>query len=218
MIEYTPISVMSYKGPYVGIEEALNQGIFRNGDTICVGRDTYVFIDDGFVKLSGDEPCAASSGTQTESSTLTYKIYINALRKCAKEHENDRTSTGHIVVTTLCQDIANLLEELEQEPRKITLEDVKGYCEPRCLTIISNELLYELTHPKIKSLEQDPRWIPVSERLPEIHNYMQEYIVTIKGDFIRTAFFTETNGKSWWSIDNVIAWMPLLKAYREVEE
>ena len=60
-------------------------------------------------------------------------------------------------------------------------------------------------------------WIPVSEKLPEIHNYMQEYIVTIKGNFIRTAFFTETNGKSWWSIDNVTAWMPLPKPYEQQE-
>lgn len=44
-----------------------------------------------------------------------YQIYINALRKCAKEHENDITSTGHIVVSALCQDTANLLESLKQE-------------------------------------------------------------------------------------------------------
>lgn len=45
-----------------------------------------------------------------------YKKYINALRKCAKEHDNDRTFTGHIIVSDLCRDTANLLEELEQEP------------------------------------------------------------------------------------------------------
>jgi tRNA(Ser,Leu) C12 N-acetylase TAN1 len=45
-----------------------------------------------------------------------YQKYINALRKCAKEHENDRTSFGHIRVSDLCRDTANLLEELEQEP------------------------------------------------------------------------------------------------------
>lgn len=44
-----------------------------------------------------------------------YKIYINALRKCAKEHENDKTFTGQIVVSDLCRDTANLLEELEQK-------------------------------------------------------------------------------------------------------
>lgn len=45
-----------------------------------------------------------------------YQKYINALRKCANEHENDRTSTGHIIVSDLCRDTANLLEELEQKP------------------------------------------------------------------------------------------------------
>ena len=46
-----------------------------------------------------------------------YKKYINALRKCAKEHENDRTFTGHIIVSDLCRDTANLLETLEQESK-----------------------------------------------------------------------------------------------------
>ena len=45
-----------------------------------------------------------------------YQKYINALRKCAKEHENDTTYTGHIIVSDLCRDTANLLEALEQEP------------------------------------------------------------------------------------------------------
>lgn len=69
-----------------------------------------------------------------------------------------------------------------------------------------------------KAPAPEPRWIPVSERLPEIHNYMQEYIVTIKGNFIRTAFFTENNGELWWSIDNVKAWMPLPKPYKAESE
>jgi len=45
-----------------------------------------------------------------------YCKYINALRKCAKEHKNDRTFTGHIITSDLCQDTANLLERLEKEP------------------------------------------------------------------------------------------------------
>ena len=43
-----------------------------------------------------------------------YKKWINALRKCAKEHETDRTSFGHIIVSDLCRDTADLLEALEQ--------------------------------------------------------------------------------------------------------
>lgn len=41
-----------------------------------------------------------------------YQEYIGSLRKCAKEHENDRTSTGQIIVSNLCEVIADLLEEL----------------------------------------------------------------------------------------------------------
>lgn len=46
-----------------------------------------------------------------------YQKYINALRKCAKEHENDKTSFAHIIVSDLCRDTATLLEALEQEPK-----------------------------------------------------------------------------------------------------
>ena len=48
---------------------------------------------------------------------INYKKYINALRKCAKEHENDMTFTEHIVVSDLCRDTADLLETLEQKPK-----------------------------------------------------------------------------------------------------
>lgn len=57
--------------------------------------------------------------TESEGFRMTdYQKYINALRKCAKEHENDKTFTGHVIVSDLCRDTANLLEELEQESRK----------------------------------------------------------------------------------------------------
>ena len=44
-----------------------------------------------------------------------YQKYINALRKCAKEHENDTTYTGNIIISDICRDTADLLEDLEQE-------------------------------------------------------------------------------------------------------
>jgi DNA-directed RNA polymerase subunit RPC12/RpoP len=62
-----------------------------------------------------------------------YKKYINALRKCAKEHDDDFTSFRHIRVSDLCRDTANLLEMLEQEScddcvsRKAVLEMAKSY-------------------------------------------------------------------------------------------
>lgn len=112
--------------------------------------------------------------------------------------------------------IHSVIEELEQEPKEITLEDVKGYCKPRCLTIISNELLYELTHPKIKAQEQESTWIPVSERLPENRGF---YLVSTT-DCITIMEFV--NG---WISQNiglcngyVKAWMPLPKPYESQEK
>lgn len=43
-----------------------------------------------------------------------YKPYINALRACAKEHKNDVIPFAYIRTTELCNDTADLLEELEK--------------------------------------------------------------------------------------------------------
>ena len=61
------------------------------------------------------------------------------------------------------------------------------------------------------------KWIPVSERLPDIH-YYESYLVTLKNGGIRVALFTECNGKHWWTYDDVIAWMPLPKPYKAESE
>ena len=69
-------------------------------------------------------------------------------------------------------------------------------------------------HLKMCIEEQEPEWIPVSERLPNIHNYYQDYLITTKNRIVGTAFFTETNGIHWWSVEDVIAWMPLPEPYK----
>lgn len=45
-----------------------------------------------------------------------YQAYISALRQCEEEHKDDKTPTSHILVSYLCRDTADLLEELEKEP------------------------------------------------------------------------------------------------------
>ena len=116
--------------------------------------------------------------------------------------------------------IHSVIEELEQEPKEITLEDVKGYCKPRCLTIISNELLYELTHPKIKAQEQESTWIPVSERLPEEH----VLVLCRWRRMSEEAFygFARYQGGGTWYVSNegmptVTHWMPLPEPPKECE-
>ena len=61
-------------------------------------------------------------------------------------------------------------------------------------------------------------WIPVSERLPKIHNYSEKYLVTLECGGVYTAMFYECDGKHWWAYDDVIAWMPLPKPYKAESE
>lgn len=48
-----------------------------------------------------------------------YQKYINALRKCAEEHDNKITSLGHIIVSDLCRDTADLLARDASEIDKL---------------------------------------------------------------------------------------------------
>lgn len=71
--------------------------------------------------------------------------------------------------------------------------------------------------------EKENGWIPVSERLPEIKNYAECYLVT-DGRFCWMAYWTPekewiladcTNCKNKIDWTDVVAWMPLPKPYKE---
>lgn len=97
---------------------------------------------------------------------------------------------------------------------------------PRSGYIILNEAL----DMAITALQNQPVWIPVSERLPNEdefiksyrrNKYAAEFIVMIKGANRPTTLYFTHDG--WWT-DNmkdrydVTAWMPLPEPYREREE
>ncbi len=80
----------------------------------------------------------------------------------------------------------------------------------------------------LTDLEQDEKengWIPVSERLPEIKNYEECYLVT-DGRFIWMAYWTPekewifaecTNCKNKIDWAGIVAWKPLPELYKEGE-
>lgn len=75
----------------------------------------------------------------------------------------------------------------------------------------------------IKELEQKPRWIPISENLPEEGgNYLVTNVFEIvKGENpvkeVRRDYFCVLSQKWLYEGDNVIAWMPLPKRYEPQE-
>lgn len=100
----------------------------------------------------------------------------------------------------------------------------------------TNEQLHEAVFMAIKALKAEPRWIPCSERLPEKSG---RYLVT-RGlnacdavwNRVYIINYSDLMGlkseRIWWDgnvgksdfkrIDDVTAWMPLPKPYREAEE
>lgn len=84
-------------------------------------------------------------------------------------------------------------------------------------SIIASERLWFRTI--LDSVEFEPRWIPVTERLPEEAG---TYLVTLEykehGTGITTLWFHGSLGWDMRVADVVTAWMPLPKPYREVQE
>lgn len=68
-------------------------------------------------------------------------------------------------------------------------------------------------HMAIESLEQpEPKWIPVSEGLPE---ELATTLITDKdGDVFVARFIEVINGCAEWTTDDVIAWMPRPEPYK----
>lgn len=73
----------------------------------------------------------------------------------------------------------------------------------------------------IEALEQEPKWIPVSEGLPE---YGTEVLTCIRSGYVEIQSL-ETYGEYWenqhgdWTdFDEVIAWLLLPKPYRAESE
>lgn len=86
------------------------------------------------------------------------------------------------------------------------------------------EFLVEALEMGIKALEQEPKWIPVSERLPEENG---QYLVTVKNltgyeQLYNNVFECEFFEKDWifkgWKDNKVIAWMPLPQPYKAESE
>jgi len=120
------------------------------------------------------------------------------------------------------------IKALEQEPctdaisRQAAIEGLASIAKAKARSnaqkaMMGRTMFFVEQLPSV-STEKIGWWIPVSERLPDIHNYCMKYLVTDCYGHIHTSLFTESRGKSWWSYSDVIAWMPLPQPYNAESE
>lgn len=73
----------------------------------------------------------------------------------------------------------------------------------------------------LPTIEAEPRWIPVTEKLPETDGI---YLITDAScgyEDVRESFYYHNDvdyDDPYWDYNNVTAWMPLPEPYRGVEE
>ena len=104
--------------------------------------------------------------------------------------------------------------------RGMTREEAEKYAE----NMTYREAIHNLKHAKsvpyrkatfikVNELldELEPRWIPVSEKLPEENG---GYLVTVKRGYVTTALWVG-NAENW---KEVTAWMPLPEPYKAESE
>lgn len=93
------------------------------------------------------------------------------------------------------------------------LKEIKYYTED--LPPYSPDEVAEALEMAIKALEQQPRWIPVYEKLPEQEGW---YLISLGGKTYGGAD-VDMYCKGWVKYGtHVIAWMPLPEPYEESED
>ena len=103
------------------------------------------------------------------------------------------------------------------------LKNFNLYDEPNCMGYWDCDECVEALYMAIEALEQEPKWIPVTERLPEeglIVLILAEngHIEFGQRDENKWEWLAESISDYWTRAEGVIAWQPLPEHYEETEQ
>ena len=121
------------------------------------------------------------------------------------------------ILYRLRADLICLVPRFEAQNKKALDYAIKALESQRNLT---NEQIYqgfielEAENERLhEALESQPRWVPISERLPE-----EDQRVIVTSEFGNVGLSLYWKKSYFWNNNYVIAWMPLPEPYKENEE
>ena len=130
---------------------------------------------------------------------IPYYVYSNLI-DCIDTLEQEPTTKNDLGVD--CISRKAVLDITWQDP---------SYADPLNVLTEVRDKVREL--PSV--IPQKPRWIPVTERLPEESN---EYLVSTVWEDVTTDYFRTDSGWMTFEKKEILAWMPLPESYKEVIE
>lgn len=106
---------------------------------------------------------------------------------------------------------------------EITLEQIEEYCRPRCLSIITNDMLWHLEQRQPKRTGE---WIPYSQKLPKEDEYVlicfeddpkEKWYCRMAVGWLEDGFWQCWDDRASTRMD-VVAWMPLPEPFKGGED
>lgn len=116
-----------------------------------------------------------------------------------------------------------VLRSLPAVQPEITLEQIEEYCRPRCLSIITNDLLCHLEQRQPKRTGE---WIPCSQKLPGEDKHVlicleddpeEKYYCRMAVGWLEDGFWQCWDDRANTRKD-VVAWMPLPESFKGGED
>lgn len=167
----------------------------------------------GIIKKAGEltDAEANSSEKPNDSDTIIRQAAIDIVMfECGKW-------------TGLAKEISKQIKQLPAAQPEITLEQIEEYCRPRCLSIITNDMLYHLEQRQPKRTGE---WIPCSPKLPKEDEYVlicfeddpkEKWYCGIAVGWLEDGFWQCWDDRANTRKD-VVAWMPLPEPFKGGEE
>lgn len=105
---------------------------------------------------------------------------------------------------------------MTREEKQKAIEALKIFAPVTAVTQEEFNNYIQILNQVMDWLEQEPRWIPVTERLPDKDGL---YLVSVKNDherrYSKTCWYSD---KNWFARQDVVAWMPLPQPYKAESE